>query len=334
MSTTEETTKPETTKTKTPAKDKLKEVRSVFRVNPSELVIVSDTSHKLYDERQDYKRDAGKVAWSYENGAKGKTILAVREKKSGPLLVIDGRQTTLDVREANVQRVKAGLEPHLVDVSVITVESMDEAADLMDIHNSFRTDDSLMVLARKTLRRHTRLAAQTDGEGKPLFSEADILKSSMQVFRCSKDTIRNRLLAMTAIQEAQDACEAGSIGFGDLVEIAKTVKDAQPARLAEFLAKREGGDEDGEEEEEDSDGEAGEGDGEKKPRQRAKKGIGKSILKNIAENAPVGAAVQALCRLMLGEITKKAAFEEIPGLKGYLKPYKKTKDAPEGEELD
>lgn len=314
---------------------KLKEKRNVFGVAPESLVIVRDEAHPLYDERVHYKRNESKVAWSFENGAKGKVILGVREAKGGPIVLIDGRQTTLDVIEANKQRVKAKLEPHAVDVQVITVSDMNEAADLMEIHNSFITEDGPLTLCRKLWRRHDRLGALLKDKetGEPLYTEKQLIESSATVFNVSTQTIRMRLTARKAIQPAQDACEAGKIGFVDLVEIAKSATpEVQLARLKEFMDARQGrGDDDSDEEGDDED-EGSESDSSepKKERKRKPKGMGPKALKRIADDAPVSAEIQSFCRYLIGEIGARKLAKEIPGLKGYLPGQK----APKGNKED
>lgn len=313
---------------------KLKEKRNVFGVAPESLVIVRDEAHPLYDERVHYKRNESKVAWSFENGAKGKVILGVREAKGGPIVLIDGRQTTLDVIEANKQRVKAKLEPHAVDVQVITVSDMNEAADLMEIHNSFITEDGPLTLCRKLWRRHDRLGALLKDKetGEPLYTEKQLIESSATVFNVSTQTIRMRLTARKAIQPAQDACEAGKIGFVDLVEIAKSATpEVQLARLKEFMDARQGrGDDDSDEEGDDEDEGSDSDSSEPKERKRKPKGMGPKALKRIADDAPVSAEIQSFCRYLIGEIGARKLAKEIPGLKGYLPGQK----APKGNKED
>lgn len=313
---------------------KLKEKRNVFGVAPESLVIVRDEAHPLYDERVHYKRNESKVAWSFENGAKGKVILGVREAKGGPIVLIDGRQTTLDVIEANKQRVKAKLEPHAVDVQVITVSDMNEAADLMEIHNSFITEDGPLTLCRKLWRRHDRLGALLKDKetGEPLYTEKQLIESSATVFNVSPQTIRMRLTARKAIQPAQDACEAGKIGFVDLVEIAKSATpEVQLARLKEFMDARQGrGDDDSDEEGDDEDEGSESDSSEPKERKRKPKGMGPKALKRIADDAPVSAEIQSFCRYLIGEIGARKLAKEIPGLKGYLPGQK----APKGNKED
>jgi len=347
MSTTEtnETTTATTekaTKAKKEKAVKLPEVRGFVRVNPADLVIADDEGHPLYDERKDYPLDKQKLAYNKEHGLPpGNVLTAIKD--GGKLFVVDGRQRTGHLRHVNKERVKEGLEPHLAEVKVLHGISLSEAADLMELLNNLRVDDPIMVQARKVTRRVNRLIGEAvsalpkDADEKAVeetkkTAEKEAIESSASIFNVDKQTVRNRFLAITrAIQPAQDACEAGKIGFGDLVEIAKSVDaETQLARLKEFIAKREGGEPDDESDDEDEEKES-----EPKERKRAPKGIGKAKLLKIADEAQIPEALQFFCRLIAGDNgrgVKSGVLAEWPGLKPFLeKKAKKAKATADAE---
>ena len=302
------------TKAKKKKTFEMKEIHGVFRVNPDDLVIADDPGHPLYDERKDYPIDKQKLAYNVEHGLVGSVLTAVRDKSSAKPFIVDGRQRTKHIREANRLRKEQGLEPWMVEVRVIHGMGLEDAADLMETLNSFRTDDNLMVLARKALRRFERLKSSLK-EGEE-FNKKEAVASTAIIFNVSTQTVTQRLLALTACDEAQAACEAGKIGFGDLVEIAKLeTKELQLAKLEDASIQRI-----------NFDGDQGSPapDAAAAPtpvvRKRKLKGFGKKQLRKIVEDAPgLSAELQAFGRLILGDITGEQALREIPALKGYVK---------------
>ena len=298
----------------------MKEIHGVFRVFPEDLVIADDREHPLYDERKDYPLDKSKVSYNKENGIVGSVLTAIRSPDKR-LMVVDGRQRTSHLRAANVLRVAEGLEPFAVEVRVLHGVSLAEAADLMEMLNSFRTDDSFMVLARKALRRFERLKSQAEKDGQE-FKKKEVIESTATIFACSPQTIQQRLLAMTACDEAQAACEAEKIGFGDLVEIAKLETKEQQLAMLEACSVQRINFDGPQESPENGDGttttntEAPPA----KVRKRKLKGFGKKQLRKIVEDAPgLSSELQTFGRLILGDITGEQALKEIPALKGYVK---------------
>lgn len=297
----------------------LREVSGVYKANPDELVIADDKTHPLYDERQHYKRDANKVAWNKVNGMPGTVITAIRSE--GKLFVVDGRQRTADLREANRQLRADGSDvQHTIDVRVLAPSfKMEEAADLVDLLNSFTTTDSIMVLARKAKRRVERVTARLVASStEEAAAKKEAVETTAQIYRCSSQTIRQRLEALTAIQDAQDACEEGKIGFGDLLEISRAGDEAaQRAALETAIAGRVDSDED-DEGEEDEDGE-----GEEKTRRRKKKAVGRAWLKKVHEEMSAddkgSSAVVALIGYLLGEVKGEDLVKEVKQLAPFVK---------------
>ncbi len=118
---------------------------NIFLVEPEKLVIVSDKTHPLYDERIDLPVDMKLVDSLLLDG----NLVPINAVKDGDvLLVVDGRQRVKAAREANKTRRRNGGDPIRLRVRVVKGDESSLIRNMAST-NAIRTADSPLVRARK-----------------------------------------------------------------------------------------------------------------------------------------------------------------------------------------
>lgn len=193
----------------------------VFRFDPLDLTIVSDSAHPLHDpDRIASGPDERMILNVMRYGVK--TPISIRlngkDKKGKPIVeVVTGRQRVMAAREANKRLKKEGGEPLLVPA----VRERGTDADMMAVmilENEIRKDDAPLSKARK-LKRFLDLGRSED--------DAAI------VFGVTKKTIKDWLELLELDGSVQDVIESG----GAPAYVARNLKDLPRAEQKAALDK-------------------------------------------------------------------------------------------------
>lgn len=139
-----------------------------FMYDPSDLTIVRDKAHPLYDPRVDLPIDEDIVESIIERGVLVPILVRKNgEAKGKPVIeVMDGRQRVKCALAANKKLVAAGKEPVRIP-AIMRREDADSAETTMIITNEYRTDDDPMVKAAK-LQRYMQ-HGHTEAEARKAF---------------------------------------------------------------------------------------------------------------------------------------------------------------------
>jgi ParB family chromosome partitioning protein len=197
---------------------------NIFLVDPSQLVVVGvDT--KDGPEHPQWDEDAGPRPLDEELIASimmhGVFQNIIARKDGTRLLIIAGRDRTLNAREANKRLKKHGRPPILVPV-VLHRGSDAEAADVTQIENSHRRVDNPMLQARRV----ARLAN---------VNKLDVGDIARQL-KMSTVTVKHLLTLLDLDGSVQKAVEAGTLAVSAAAKLAKLPRADQKKALAGAVA--------------------------------------------------------------------------------------------------
>lgn len=194
----------------------------LFKFAPEKLVIVTDKSHPLYDERVDLPLDEALVRNIMFRGVIEPIVVRLngkREDGSAVVEVVDGRQRVRATIEANKRLAEEGKPTILVP----GVRRRGEAADFAGVMisaNELRKSDSPLIKARKLERF---LATGRDEE------EAAI------TFGVSVQTIKNMLKLLELHPTVQKAVEKNNLPASVAKELSDLPQEQQPAALEKLI---------------------------------------------------------------------------------------------------
>jgi ParB family transcriptional regulator, chromosome partitioning protein len=191
----------------------------VLYVDPTSLVLVTDKTSVLYDERVELPID-DKMVRSIMHAGVIEPVIVKKNPETGRLEVVAGRQRTKNNVEANKRLKKEGREPIPIPIIVKRV-SEESSADVMIIENEIRSADTPLGRAAKMRRMLER--GRTD---------ADVAV----VFGVTTQTVRNTVSILDASAAVRKAVENGTIGAADGYKLAKLEPAEQKEKL-EALAK-------------------------------------------------------------------------------------------------
>jgi len=187
--------------------------KNVLLIDPERLVIVKKDTDPLFDERGKWPVNEAMVKSIMVYGVIESITVRVNGEKNGePIFeVIDGRQRTINCREANKRLEKEGSQTHRIACRVRN----DEEKVLMGIMvtaNEVRRGDALMTKAHKAQR--LLAAGQTEAE-------------AAVAFGCSVATIKNLLLLLECDKTVQTAVANGELSADIAKKMAKMTKEEQ-----------------------------------------------------------------------------------------------------------
>lgn len=197
--------------------------------DPDDVVLVDDKASALYDERvdNDYKESLVlNIMFAPEGVPQGiiEPLSGRRNRETGKIEIIDGRQRTKAAREANRRLKKQGLEP--IRLPVWIKRASDQSAMGMLISaNEHRTEDSAENRAKK-IQRYIALGRDE--------------KEVAVLLGVSESTVKNLLRLLDAPAAVRNAEAAGKISTSDSYKLAREAKtDPEQAKkmLAELLEK-------------------------------------------------------------------------------------------------
>ncbi len=212
-------------------RDKLnnKGKHDVYLFDPEDVIIKQEKSSALYDKRADNDFNESMVQnmmFEIDGVPVGviEHLSGRRQAETGKVEIIDGRQRTLALREANKRRKKAGLEPIWLPVHLKRANDQ-RAMSMLISANEHRTEDSAANKAEKAQRY---IALGRDEK------EVAILMG------ISESTVKNLLRLLDAPAAIRNAEASGKISTANSYHLAREAsKDPDKAKemLAELLEK-------------------------------------------------------------------------------------------------
>jgi ParB family chromosome partitioning protein len=189
--------------------------------DPEKLVLVTDKSHALYDERIELPLDELTIRDIMARGVIEPVVVRRNGMSDGVAIheVVDGRQRVRHAREANRRLVETGRIP----VRVPAIRASGSDSDLLGVMiaaNEHRTADGPMVLARK-LQRYLS-TGRTEQE-------------AAVTFRRSEATIKNWAALLECTPHVQLLVERGSMPAAAAVKISRLPREEQNLRAKEMI---------------------------------------------------------------------------------------------------
>jgi ParB family transcriptional regulator, chromosome partitioning protein len=199
----------------------------VYYLDPDKVVLVTDRSSALYDERVEnsYSEELVRNILYAPDGETAQGVLEPtlgrRNPETGQVEIIDGRQRTLACREANKRQKKRGLPP--VWLPVLLKRGSDSRAMAMLISaNEHRTADSPLNRAKKA-QRYIDLGHDEKGVAALLGT--------------SEATVKNLLSLLDAPAAVRNAVESGKISTSDGYKLARLEPGEARTKVAELVEK-------------------------------------------------------------------------------------------------
>lgn len=196
----------------------------VWNMDPNDVVLVQDKESALYDERvdNDFKESLVlNMLYAPDDTPQGvlKAVLGRRNRETGKVEIIDGRQRTKACREANKRLKKQGAEPLRLPVMLKNANDVRSMAMLIS-SNEHSTEDSPINRAKKA-QRYIDL-------GRDPSEVATILG-------CSVASVKNLLSLIEAPAAVRSAVESGKISTTDAYRLSKLEPADARKKVAELL---------------------------------------------------------------------------------------------------
>ena len=200
--------------------------RDAYMFDPDDLVLVTDKTSPLYDDRTELPLDEGLVLnmmFAPDGVPQGvlEPILAARNNETGKVEVVDGRQRVKAAREANKRLAKQGAEPIRVPAMIQRASGHRLMAMLIS-PNEHRQADSPLGRARKAQRY---LALGRD--------ESEVAT----LFGITKSSVKNLLSLLDAPAAVRNAVESGKITASDGYKLARLEPAEAREKVTELIEK-------------------------------------------------------------------------------------------------
>jgi ParB family transcriptional regulator, chromosome partitioning protein len=192
---------------------------SLLSFDPDTLVIVTDPKHPLFDERAALEPEESMILNVKTYGVI-QAITVCKNRDTGAVEVVYGRQRVKALREANRRLREAGEQPKFIQAKVTKAEGPELAA-MVVVENEIRKDDTPMNRARKMSRLMERYG----------FAEDQVAV----VFGCSVPTVKSTLALLEVSTPVRTAVEDGTINVTTAAKLAKLPAAEQRAKLAEVV---------------------------------------------------------------------------------------------------
>lgn len=187
---------------------------NVLTFAPENLYMTDDPSHPLYDERIYLPLSESMVLNIMDQGVI-EPVIIWKDKETGTVYVVDGRQRVKHAREANRRLLEQG-KPSLMVPAVVRIGSVHRAKEAAISANEIHIPDTPLGRAKK-------MASMLELS----YDESDIAL----FFGCSPQTVRATLTLLDCTQAVQDAVEAGHINTGHARKLAQLPPDEQRQKI-------------------------------------------------------------------------------------------------------
>lgn len=196
---------------------------NLLMFDPEALTLVTDESSPLYDERVHLPIDERMVLNIMAVGVI-QPISVKKNAETGATEVVTGRQRVKNAREANKRLAARGDPTIKVPATVQRADAVTLAGHVVS-ENEIRTADTPMGRAHKMAGLLSR--------GR---TEADLAL----LFGCTPATVKSTLALLDCCAAVRNAVEAGKIGVGHALKLAKLESGEQREKVAELIAAGEG----------------------------------------------------------------------------------------------
>lgn len=194
-----------------------------FFMKTSDLVLVRDKGHFLYDVRVDEPLDPLFVDSIAEDGILEPVL--VWKDRGDKVLIVAGRQRFRAAEEVNFQAAGEKILVPCIAIStqgLSALETIEKLQRIMILENEKRKDDTPLGIAQKTQRY-----LESSG-GDKAFVAARL--------KVTTKTVDARLKLLTMAPEVQAAVESKQIGFWAATELADLPAEKQVEKLTELTA--------------------------------------------------------------------------------------------------
>jgi ParB family chromosome partitioning protein len=190
----------------------------LFRLLPDQIVIVTDKTHPLYDERVSLPLSEPFVASIMEHGI----LKPVLIRKNGELFeCVDGRQRVRAAIEVNRRKAEAGDDRPILVPVVMRRDNNLESAKIMVAANEIRAADTPIVRARKAQR---------------LLNMGALVPEVANQFGLTVDHLNDLLKVLETSEEVQHEVAAGTVPATAASAIAALPRDEQRPAMEELRA--------------------------------------------------------------------------------------------------
>jgi ParB family chromosome partitioning protein len=190
--------------------------RSIFMFDPDDLILVTDKSHPLYDERVNLEPNESLVKNILFEGQGVLEPIIVTKEADKPV-VVDGRQRTKAARVAS-SRIKDMGGKGLLVPCIYRRGTDSNLVVMMASANHQRTEEAPTEKARKMN------ALLNFGH-----SEEEIAG----VFNCSKQTVKNTLAILSLDPVTQKKLDAGEVTKTDAVKASRLPRKERRSQVAQ-----------------------------------------------------------------------------------------------------
>jgi ParB family chromosome partitioning protein len=192
---------------------------NVLMFVPENLHLVDDPTHPLYDERIHLPLDEAMVLNIMDQGVI-EPIVVWKDKETGLVCVVDGRQRVKHAIEANIRLLQEGKEPLHVP-GVVRIGSANRMSQAMVSANEIRRADTPLGRAKKMA---DMLSRGNDEEDLALF------------FGISIQTVLATLSLLECTQAVQNAVESGQITIGHARQLADLPPEEQRDKVQQLVS--------------------------------------------------------------------------------------------------
>ncbi|TCL06871.1 ParB/RepB/Spo0J family partition protein [Sodalis ligni] len=192
---------------------------NVLKFAPEALHLVDDPTHPLYDERIHLPLDEAMVLNIMNQGVI-EPIVVWKDKETGQVCVVDGRQRVKHAKEANVRLQRAGESPLFVP-GVVRDGSARRMQEAMVSANEIRRPDTPLGRAKKMA---DMLSRGNDEADLALF------------FGIGIQTVQATISLLHCTQAVQDAVESGQITVGHARQLAELPPEVQREKAQELVS--------------------------------------------------------------------------------------------------
>ncbi|MGU7780508.1 ParB/RepB/Spo0J family partition protein [Burkholderia sp. PU8-34] len=194
--------------------------------DPDTLVLVTNPSHPLFDERVHWPVDENMVRNIMFHGVI-QPIEVTKDPETGEVQAVTGRQRVKAAREANRRLIDRG-EPPVTVPGIVRRLAKDERASVLSAamasENAIRQQETPLSMAAK-MARQLRMRSEDD---------VAIL------FGCSVQVVRATVALLDCCEDVQKAVDAGQIKVTHARTLAKLEPAEQRAKVKEVIAAGEG----------------------------------------------------------------------------------------------
>lgn len=191
---------------------------NVLNFAPENLYMETDPAHPLYDERVHLPLEEWMVQNIMHQGVI-EPIVIWKDKETGKVYVVDGRQRVKHAREANRRLAESGKSQLLVP-AVVRIGSVHRAKEAAISANEIHIPDTPLGRAKKMA---SMLELSYDESDLALF------------FGCSTQTVTATLALLECTQAVQDAVESGQIKTVHARQLSQLPPEEQREKVQELV---------------------------------------------------------------------------------------------------